>query len=206
MRQIIEKGHDFRIIPEKFESATVFEIKQINDENIEIILPKVTDEELKDYQANSNVEVFGSGLDGLIFFESKISDSNGSNLKISMPKHYKSIQRREYSRVRFTGEVIIEGQQENIISIEDISAGGMRLITKKPLELAKNYKIKINMLNNMTLECHLHPIRIQEEQKNNDTVYVISGCYSDIASIDRIALVQYSFKVLMEAENKVNER
>lgn len=206
MRQIIEKGHDFRIIPENFESATIFEVTKVNEEDFEVELPKVKNEELKDYLKGSDVEIFGSSIDGLIFFESKITDSNGTNLKITIPKHYKSIQRREYSRVKFMGQIELEGQEGNIISVEDISAGGMRLYTKKPLELAKNYKLKIKLINNLTIDCYLHPIRIQEEKMNNENVFAISGCYCDIQSIDRVALVQYSFKILMETENKENER
>lgn len=206
MHEIIKKGHDFRIIPENFESATIFEVKNIEGDDIEIILSKATKEELEDYKKDTNVEIFGSGVEGLIFFESKVKECSGSTLKVAIPKHYKSIQRREYSRVKFMGELDIEGQNDNIISIEDISAGGMKLITKEPLEVAKNYKIKIKLINNMTIECLLHPIRIEEQQSANGTTYAISGCYKDMASIDRIALVQYSFKILMETENKENER
>lgn len=206
MQEIIKKGHDFRIIPENFESATIFEVKDINNDDIEIILNKATSKELEDYKKDTNVEIFGSGAEGLIFFESKVKECRGSTLIVAIPKHYKNIQRREYSRVKFMGEFDIEGQNENIISIEDISAGGMKLITKEPLEVAKNYKVKIKLINNMTIECLLHPIRIEEQQNAGNTTYAISGCYKDIASIDRIALVQYSFKILMETENRENER
>ena len=185
MQEIIKKGHDFRIIPENFESATIFEVKNINNDDIEIILNKATSKELEDYKKDTNVEIFGSGAEGLIFFESKVKECRGSTLIVAIPKHYKNIQRREYSRVKFMGEFDIEGQNDNIISIEDISAGGMKLITKEPLEVAKNYKVKIKLINNMTIECLLHPIRIEEQQN---------------------ALVQYSFKILMETENRENER
>lgn len=206
MQEIIKKGHDYRIVPENFESATIFELRNIDNDCFEIELIKATDDDLKDYGTGTNVEIFGSGMDGLIFFESKVLEQNNSHLKVETPKQYKNIQRREYSRVRFIGELDIEGENENIISIEDISAGGMKLITKRPLEVAKNYKIKITLTNNMTIECLLHPIRIEEQQNGSDTVYAISGCYKEISSIDRIALVQYTFKVLMETENKENER
>ena len=69
MHEIIKKGHDFRIIPENFESATIFEVKNIEGDDIEIILSKATKEELEDYKKDTNVEIFGSGVEGLIFFE-----------------------------------------------------------------------------------------------------------------------------------------
>ena len=33
MHEIIKKGRDFRIIPENFESATIFELKNADDNN-----------------------------------------------------------------------------------------------------------------------------------------------------------------------------
>lgn len=206
MREIIKNSHDFRIIPENFESATIFEVKNIGNDDFEIELTRAGDDELKDYGADTDVEIFGSGTQGLIFFETKIKEQNGKTLRVSIPQNYKNIQRREYSRVKFMGEIDIEGQNDNIVSIEDISAGGMKIITKQPLEAAKNYKITIKLINNLTIQCLLHPIRIEEQTDAAGTTYVISGCYKDISSIDRIALVQYSFKVLMETENKENER
>lgn len=206
MQEIIAKGHDFRIIPKNFESATIFEVKNVENDKFEAELTKVTPEELKDYGAGADVEIFGSGIEGLVFFETKIENQNGNTLTVSMPNHYKSIQRREYSRVKFMGNLDIENQNDNIVSIEDISAGGLKLLTRKPLEVAKNYKITIKLINNLTIQCSLHPIRIEEQTRGSETVYAISGCYKDISSIDRVALVQYSFKVLMETENKENER
>ena len=84
MREIIKKGHDYRIIPQNFESATIFEVKNINENDFEIVLTKVKPEELKDYQKNSTVEIFGSGDDGLIFFETKILENDNENLKIAI--------------------------------------------------------------------------------------------------------------------------
>ena len=205
MRELITKGHDFRIIPENFESATIFEVKAVTDKDFVAELIKASEDELKDYQKGSNVEIFGSGQEGLIFFETTIKEQEGNKVVINLPVRYKNIQRREYSRVKFMGEIDLEGQNDNIVSIEDISAGGMKIITKKPLEVAKSYKLKITLINNMQIECALHPIRIEEKTVGNETCYAISGCYKDISSIDRVALVQYSFKVLMETENKENE-
>lgn len=206
MREIIKKGHDYRIIPQNFESATIFEVKNVNENDFEIVLTKATPEELKDYQPNTDVEIFGSGTDGLIFFETKIKCQDGQNITVNLPENYNNIQRREYSRVKFMGKIDIEGENDNIISVEDISAGGLKLITKKPLEATKDYKTVIQLINNLTIHCILHPIRIEEQNLNGEINYVISGCYKDISSIDKIALVQYSFKILMEAENKENDR
>ena len=205
MQEIIKKGHDYRIIPENFESATVFELKDVDKDSLKIELTKAPEGELGDYAKGTNVEIFGSGADGLIFFETKVTKQDGRMLYVSIPQNYKNIQRREYSRVRFMGEIDLEGQNDNVLYVEDISAGGMKIVTKRPLDATKNYKLAIKLINNLNINCLLHPIRIEEQNDENGTSYAISGRYIDISSIDRIALVQYSFKVLMEAENKQNE-
>ena len=205
MQEIIKKGHDYRIIPENFESATVFELKDVDKDSLKIELTKALEDELSDYAKGTNVEIFGSGADGLIFFETKVKEQNGRILCVEIPENYKNIQRREYSRVKFMGEIDLEGQNDNVLYVEDISAGGMKIITRKPLDAAKNYKLTIRLINNLNINCLLHPIRIEEQNDESGTSYAISGCYKDISNIDRIALVQYSFKVLMEAENKQND-
>lgn len=207
MQEIIKKGHDYRIIPENFESATIFELMDVDKDDLKIELVKAQDSELKDYAEGTSVEIFGSGSDGLIFFETKVKQQEGRVLLVGIPENYKNIQRREYSRVKFMGDIDLEGENDNIIRVEDISAGGMKIITKRPLDAEKNYKLNINLINNLSVGCFLHPIRIEEQRNPDGTLcYAISGRYKDISSIDRIALVQYSFKVLMEAENKQNDR
>ena len=205
MRELIDNGHDFRIIPENYESATVFDVKSITEEAFEADLIKANEEELKDYANGSEVEIFCSSPSGLIFFESKILEQNEKLIKLEMPKAYKNIQRREYSRVKFFGEIELEGNPDTILNVEDISAGGMRFICSKPLNIAQNYPAKITLINNLEINCTLHPIRIQEENYKGETAYAISCCFNDLSSIDRVALVQYTFKVLMETENKENE-
>lgn len=205
MKELIEKGHDFRIIPENFESATVFDVKSANELEFVAQLSKAKENELKDYDKDSHVEIFGSSAAGLIFFETDILKRENDTITLKMPTEYKNIQRREYSRVPFEGEIELNGSKESILSVEDISAGGIKIITKEPLNIAQDYPIKIKLINNLTFECKLHPIRIEEEKTKGKMAYVVSGCYKDIKSIDRIALVQYTFKILMEAENKENE-
>ena len=143
MNKLINEGRDFRIIPQNFESATVFEVKNVDEKFFEINLNLANQKELEDYIVGEEVEIFGSGSQGLIFFVAKILEKNSNTLKVEIPQSIQNIQRREYSRVKFFGEVFLDGSAENIISIKDISAGGIRLFTKKPLDISKDYQIKI---------------------------------------------------------------
>ncbi len=201
MQNIIKNGKDFRIIPEKFESSTVCSITNTADNSIDFSLPIVTDDELADYNKGDEVEIFGSNNEGLIYFVTNITEKNGKNITVKMPETYKNIQRREYSRVDFKGELSFEDYKDAVLQTDDISAGGLKFISSVSLEEHLEYNINISLSNNLTIRCTIQPIRIQQIDYNGKTAYSISGKFKTIESIDRIALVQYSFRSLTEAEN-----
>ncbi len=201
MQDIIKNGKDFRIIPEKFESSTVCSITNTADNSINFNLPIATNEELADYNKGDEVEIFGSNNEGLIYFVTNITEKNGKNITVKMPETYKNIQRREYSRVDFKGELSFEDYKDAVLQTDDISAGGLKFISSVSLEEHLEYNINISLSNNLTIRCTIQPIRIQQIDYNGKTAYSISGKFKTIESIDRIALVQYSFRSLTEAEN-----
>ena len=51
----------------------------------------------------------------------------------------------------------------------------------------------------------MQPIRIQQVEYDGKNVWSVSGKFKNIESIDRIALVQYSFRSMTEAENMENK-
>ncbi len=201
MRNIIKNGKDFRIIPEKFESSTVCNITDAKEDSIDFTLPIASEAELNDYTAGDEVEIFGSNNEGLIYFVTKIINKSGKNITVNMPESYKNIQRREYSRVDFKGELSFVDYKDVVLQTDDISAGGLKFISSIPLEEHLEYNINIGLSNNLTINCTIQPIRIQQIDYNGKNAYSISGKFKTIESIDRIALVQYSFRSLTEAEN-----
>ncbi len=201
MQNVIKNGKDFRIIPEKFESSTICNIINTGDDSINFSLPVATGKELDDYNAGDEVEIFGSNNEGLIYFVTKITDKDGKNITVKMPETYKNIQRREYSRVDFKGELSFVDFKDAVLQTDDISAGGLKFISSIPFEEHLEYNINIGLSNNLTINCTIQPIRIQQIDYNGKKAYSISGKFKKIESIDRIALVQYSFRSLTEAEN-----
>ena len=202
MRELIESAKDFKIIPSNFKSSGAFELVGIENDEIKAKLILLEDKELSDYVVNSTVEVFGVNKLGLIYFETKILKIDGYNISLALTQDYSLIQRREYSRVGLNqGNIVFKDMSPDIIiKIDDISAGGVKLVSKMPLELDKHYDIEISLSNNMKIECALSPIRIVQEGEN----YTISGKFVDLENADRIILVQYAFKIKMEEQNKEN--
>jgi len=201
MRNIIENGKDYRIIPEKFESSTICNIIKSSDDKINFTLPIASSDEILDYKTGDEVEIFGSNNEGLIYFTTKILEKEGRNITVEMPESYKNIQRREYSRVDFCGTLAFTDYKDAVLKTEDISAGGLKFISSMPFEEHLEYNICIGLSNNLTVKCTIQPIRIQQIDFEGKKAYSISGKFKQIESIDRIALVQYTFRSMTEAEN-----
>lgn len=201
MQNIIKNGKDFRIIPEKFESSTVCEIITSDNNSITFRLPIASNSELLDYIKDDDVEIFGSNNEGLVYFTTKILNKVNNELTVQMPGSYKNIQRREYSRVDFHGTLTLSDYKDGVLEVHDISAGGLKFISSVPLEEHLEYNICIGLSNNLTIKCMIQPIRIQQTDYKGREAYMVSGKFKNIESIDRIALVQYSFRSLTEAEN-----
>ncbi|GBF23288.1 flagellar brake protein YcgR [Candidatus Gastranaerophilus sp. (ex Termes propinquus)] len=204
MKELIEKSKDFKIIPQNFQSATVFEVKNIAEDNFVVELPLASESELGDYASSAEVEIFGSCEGGLVYFVTEILNKDGKTLTVKMPESHRSIQRREYSRVDFSGRVEFDNKDMTVVS-KDISAGGLRVLVDAMLEIGKEYPVCVTLTNNMSISAGLQPIRISETDKKTESgapLFMVSGRFKSIESVDRIALVQYSFKSLMEAKNR----
>lgn len=203
MKELIKSVKDFKIIPNNFKSAGAFELIEANEETIKAKLLLIEESELADYSEGSSVEVFGVNDVGLVYFETKILSRDNDIIELATTQDFSIIQRREYSRVELKqGRIVFKDMPEAIVeSVEDISAGGMKIVSKQPLDLDKLYDIEISLSNNMVINCAVKPIRIKD---NGNSTFTISGKFVDLENVDRIVLVQYAFKIKMEEQNKEN--
>jgi len=203
MKELIQSVKDFKIIPGNFKSAGELEVVEIDNDFFTAKLSLMDESELSDYPVGSGVEVFGVNSVGLIYFETKILSREKNIIKLALTQDYSIIQRREYSRVGLRqGRIIFKDMPDDtVISVDDISAGGVRLSTNTALNIDKHYDIEISLLNNMKIECALKPIRIVEQP---DKTFIISGKFINLENVDRIVLVQYAFKIKMEEQNRKN--
>lgn len=204
MKELIESTKEFKIIPNNFKSASTFSLLSVDDNVIRAKLTLLDDTDLKDYSKNSGVEIFGVNNSGLVYFETKILSRENDIIELATTSDYSIIQRREYSRVDLKqGTIVFQDAGDDLTAnILDISAGGAKIITNKPLEINKYYEVEICLPNNMRINCAFSPIRINE----NDNTYTISGKFTDLENVDRIVLIQYAFRIKLEEEqSKENE-
>lgn len=206
MKELINSARDFKIIPGNFKSSGALDFLGIDDEKIKAKLILSDENELSDYSVGSSVEVFAVNNLGLIYFETKVLEKDGYNISLALVQDYSIIQRREYSRVGLNqGNVIFKDMAADLVlTIDDISAGGLKFVSKQPLELDKYYDVEIKLSNNMKIECALSPIRVTKSQYKDNEAYIISGKFVNLENADRIVLVQYAFKMKMEEQNKEN--
>ena len=203
MKELIKSVKDFKIIPNNFKSAGAFELIDYNDKVIKAKLNLIEKSELDDYKAGSSVEVFGVNNVGLVYFETKIVSKENDIIELALTQDFSIIQRREYSRVGMKqgGITFKDMPQDAVKEVLDISAGGAKILVNQSLDTDKIYDIEVSLSNNMTIDCALKPIRVEN---NNDGTYTISGKFVNLENVDRIVLVQYAFKIKMEEQNKEN--
>lgn len=201
MKHSLCEVKNLKIVPENYESATITEIEEIVDNIVKINLPIAKESELIDYKQGDKIEIFGLDKHGLIYFVSKILNVNNNKIEIEYPEKIKEIQRRKYTRVPFDGKLTIKNV-EAVIAPEDISAGGFKFSSDTPFMVGNEYEIKIELVNNLVVDCTMQPIRVEETDNGEELPYSISAKFKKIRSIDRIALMQYSLRLVSESENK----
>lgn len=197
MRNYIQKQKEFKIIPKDIKGATRCSVVDVCDGSFEIELK--TDE---NYHINETVELFSITPQGLLYFETLISEVNQNKVKLLFPIAHKFLQRREYSRVDFSKNIFLKEKDsdKNIkSSILDISAGGMKISSFDELSLSKDYNVKVEIDRSIQIDCLFQPIRIEADNING---YTVSGRFKLLKNIDRISLVQFCFKKQMENQNK----
>ena len=195
MENIIVKDKEYIILSSVVTNATRCKVTEIKDDGF--IVETRTDEK---YKKGETVDLFTTAGSGVIHFSSKINSVNGRIFGIKNPKNHIVIQRREYTRVEIDKNILLIDENRNIrVTIKDISAGGMSVVTKEKLERNKNYRADINLDKNVFVSCSFKPIRIDLKE---DNTYNISGRFSLIKNLDRVALVQFCLRKEQESQNR----
>ena len=193
MRNQITENKEFYIISRSVDNAEICKVIEVNDDCFKVKLRNK-----KKYEVDETAELFTMTDKGQLYFETIIKDVQDDVLSIWFPITFKYLQRREYSRIPLDKDVVLYGDTGEISAgIVDISAGGLKLATKKQLELLKDYKISF-ALENQQITTTFEPIRIEALPN----VFYSSGRFKDISNYDRIALVQYCFKKQIEMSSK----
>lgn len=195
MQEYITKDKEFKIIPRDPSGISKCIVKDLNEDYFEV---ELTSDE--NYEAKEPVELFANTAGGVLYFQTEVKSLKDKNVEIFYPNDYKFLQRREYTRVCITKEIILLSSENKIkAQMLDISAGGMKITLKEQLNLSEDYKISLSFDKNLSLDVSFQPIRLESDDILG---YTVSGRFKNIKNIDRIALVQFCFKKQLEDQNK----
>lgn len=197
MKNYIEKETVFKIIPKNPEGATKCKVVDICDGVFKVEL--LTQESVG---KNEPAELFLITPQGLLYFETFTREVNDNIVELLYPISHKFLQRREYTRIDFTKNILIKerDKEENIkAQVLDVSAGGMKISTPQEISLSKDYKVNFELDRNIQINCYFQPIRIESDSILG---YTVSGRFKILKNIDRISLVQFCFRKQMENQNK----
>lgn len=193
MRNEITLNKEFSILSRSIDNAEKCSVVELSEDCFKVKLYNK-----RKYELGESVELFAMTSNGQLYFETIVKNVDEDIISIWFPISYKYLQRREYSRIQIEKEINLEYANKQILAkISDISAGGLKVVTKEQLQLMEEYVISIN-IENRELKTVFEPIRIEV---NNDD-FVSSGRFKNISSYDRIALVQYCFRKQIENSNK----
>ncbi len=196
MQKTVVENQELIILSSEVTNATRCKVVEITPEDV-VSVELETNEIYKD---NEEVELFTVSGSGVLYFKTHLVSVNGQTLTLKMPEKYGLIQRREYTRVEISKKILIKSETKNIrAEITDISAGGMRLLTDTEMNCDKDYNIDLKLEDNLEISATFQPVRVKPAENDKFTV---SGKFSLITNINRVALAQYCLRKQTEAQNK----
>ena len=193
MREYILKGKEFCILSRSIDNVTKCTVVEVTEEyfNVELQLEGK-------YEVDETVELFAMTPKGQLYFETIVKEVQGNIVSLWFPLSYKYLQKREFSRVLTDKKIVLScGKKNYNANIIDISAGGLKVITKEQLELLKSYNLVIEV-ENKQIKCKFSPIRTEAV----DGYFVSSGRFEGLSNYDRISLVQFCFIKQIENSTK----
>ena len=196
MLSTFKENQIIKIVPQDVEAACNLSVIDSCEEFLIVSKLMETNSEI-----TGKVECFTMADDGIIYFKSKISKIDGNQYKLTLPISHQVLQRREYTRIEYNSNIILmtDVNQQIDALVTDLSAGGMRVVSKQELSMSMDYEFTLKYDKGQTVSAMFSPIR---EDKTDNGTYVTSGKFKMISNKDRISLAQFCFRKHMENTNK----
>lgn len=196
MNTAVVKDQEFIIISSEVTNAAKGVVTEVFDDESFSLELKSSER----YSANEKVDLFAVSGSGVICLESELKSVDGKTLMVLKPFKEKDIQRREYLRVELNKNILIYTDEKTIrATVLDISAGGAAMITDTEMKKDFDYKFDITLEKDILISCKFRPIRVNLKEENK---YFVSGKFTLIKNIDRVAIMQFCMKKTSENQNK----
>lgn len=196
MRELVVEGQEVIIIPTNYKYANKGTVKSVSAGDFTLELEK----EPENILLNTYCEFYTQTKHGKLYFDSYAKKIEGKTLIIASPAKHKFLQRRQYTRIKFIQDLIMNfNNKEYEIKTLDISAGGMKLESKEKIDIEGIYEIHIPISETKGVKCLFDPIRIEKSEEKG---YTISGQFKYDNNYDKMILTQYCAKRNVEIKNK----
>lgn len=196
MRELVKNEQLVTIVPQDFKKTNRGTVIDVSMEGFRMKLQYKPEGLL----VNHICDFYSLTDNGYLYFESYIQALDNNVLTIANPVKHRFLQRRKFTRIKFTEDLILSCDDINHnVRTLDISAGGMKITTTDNIDIEKEYKVTINLSDEQEISCRYQLIRVE---KNDNGKYIISGRFTHLNNIDKMTLVQFCMKKDMETINK----
>lgn len=196
MNELLEKDQIINIIPHDLQESNKGKIVDIKNNGFQVELFH----EPKGLELKNMVEFYSQTKNGMLFFKSGVASIDKNLITITMPKKHRFLQRRTFTRVKFAKELnFVNNAIAYPVKSIDISAGGMRIVTKENLNIDFEYEFDLPLLKGNVFKSVFVPIRIA---KNDNGTYTLSGRFKNLTNTDKMALIQFCLRKDLENKNK----
>ena len=195
MRELLEKGRKVTIVPSDYKDANKGIITEVEQNGFTVELENAPEGMLR----HNYCEFYTQNQDGTLYFTSFPETIEGKTLKVANPSKHKYLQRRQFTRVKYSNNVELHaGDDIFSVRVIDISAGGMKFTCERAINLDCEYSLSLQLSSVINVVCKFSPIRIEK----NNSGYTVSGRFIFEQGKDRMLLTQYCSKRSIEIRNK----
>ncbi len=196
MGELLQKDQILSVIPQNFRNSNKGKITAIHYHYFLLELFHQPEGILQ----NKLIEFYSQTKNGMLYFISSTVRIDGNTIAVKTPLKHRFLQRREFSRIKVAQDMdFITNDKIYKVTSVDLSAGGMKLVTKDYFDINSEYDLTLNLSKDRVINPKFAPIRIE---KNDDNSYTLSGRFSIPSNADKIALMQFCIKKNIENVNK----
>ncbi|OGI21470.1 MAG: hypothetical protein A2287_02395 [Candidatus Melainabacteria bacterium RIFOXYA12_FULL_32_12] len=195
----LKNNQELKIIPSEIKGISNGIIREIYPQYFTVQLDNVNDDLLR---IGDHIEIIVPMKDYMIRFEVQVNLIDGNLVHFSLPKQFRRIQRREYTRVNVNIPVKLRevNNSNNINSIiENLSGGGMKLVSSEDFDIDSLLEANFSILSRKDINTVLKVLRTD---KYNSKEYNLAAEFKEISNVDRTAIIQLCFKRQLELKCK----
>ena len=153
-------------------------------------------------------------IDGCVYrFDAKYLDKRHNPIPVwltTLPINLTKIQQRHYVRIETAIQVLVKfcqtDQPDSEVELnaltKDVSGGGVLLITKQPIPLAKQVLVTIALPDSNEKMVLSGQVIRSEQPKPEQHLYRVGVKFTNISEKQRSSIIRYVFKTQLERRNK----